>query len=843
MALIAWRNVACHKARSAFLAFCIVIGVAFVAGTLVLTDTIKRVYTQVFDEAYQGVDVSVRSRTAFGSMQVKPPMPASVLAAVKAVPGVRLAEGDIFSIGGRIFDVNNKPVGNQFAPTFLASWPMNASLSSFALASGASPSGPDEVVIDAQSVSDGKFALGDQVRVQTSTGIKTFRLVGTAKYGSASNLGGASAALFDLKTAQAITGRTGLFDDIAIAGETGVEPPTLQDRVQRVIGQKYEAVTGTELSAESTTSINDGFSFVTTFLLAFAGISLFVGAAIVYNTFGIVVAQRTKEMALLRALGADGRQVIGSILIESVLIGLVASVVGLVGGIGLAVALTKLLAAVGFKLPSGPITLLTRTIVISIVGGTIITVISAIAPALRAARVPPLAAVRQMTVNTMKQSRTRFLVGLALFMVGGGFAVWGVQSMKLLWLGIGALSMMVGASLCAPTIVGPFVHLLATPIRALRGISGQLAEENATRSARRTADTAAALMIGTTLIAASLVLASSISKSTDRILDQGLRAELFVSAGGITGVGPDATAAIAKVPGVSSVAGFRVGSFKLGDSTKRVSAMSAASLDTSSPINALDLGLLSGSMSSLDVGGLAVSERVAKDNKWKVGDEVTMVFASGTDKLAVVAVYATSSFGDYFVSLVTHQRIFIDSSDQAVFVGVAETSNIASVQAAITTTLKTAAPAATVQSSKQYANQIRAQVNQILNLITVLVLLAIFIALLGVLITMLLSVLERTHELGLLRAVGMDRRDIRSMVRWEAAIISTFGAVLGIVLGLGLGFSLSRLLREQGISVIEVPIRSIVILAFAITVAGVGASLYPARRASKLNILTAIASD
>lgn len=644
----------------------------------------------------------------------------------------------------------------------------------------------------------------------------------------------------------------GMIDDIAIAAMDGVAPSTLQDRVQQAIGPKYEAVTGTELSSESASSINNGFSFIKTFLLAFAAIALFVGASIVYNTFGIVVVQRTKEMALLRALGADGEQVIGSILIESVLIGLIGSVVGLLGGIGLAIGMVKLLSATGFKLPTGPLIIMNRTIIMSILGGVFITVVSAVAPALRAARVPPLAAIRLVTVSTTKQQRTRLLAGLLTLVGGVGITIWSARSMSLLWLGLGALSTMIGASLCAPTIVGPFVRVLAAPIRKLRGISGQLAEENAIRSAKRTADTAAALMIGTTLIAASLVLASSISTSTDRILEQGLKADVIVSAAGITGLGTQAVAAIAKVPGVASVAPYRYGAFKIGDATKQLSAMSGASLDPANSANALDLKVSSGSIAEIDEGGLAVSSRIGKDNNWVVGDKVTMVFASGTHTLAIVALFTTTAFGDYMISLDSHHAFYTDSVDQLAFVSIVKSatsnkstaaSNLATVEADIAKTLETAAPAAKIQNRAQYAGEIRAQIGQILNLITGLVLLAIFIALLGVLITMLLSVLERTHELGLLRAIGMDRRDVRSMVRWEAAIISTFGSVLGVVLGIGLGYSLSRLLREQGIGAIVVPIRSLFILVIAITIAGVAASMYPARRAAKLNVLKAIAAD
>lgn len=843
MGLIAWRNIICHKGRSAFLGLCVVLGVAFVAGTFVLTDTIKRVFTQVFDQAYQGTAVSVRSSSDLGAMSSRAPLPASLLAKVKSVPGVRVAEGDVFVIGGRIFDANGKAAGSPFAPTFLASWPATQELNSFRIAKGVAPQGPGEVAIDMQAASKGHLAIGGPVSVQTTKGMQTFRLVGLAKYGSAGNMGGASAVIFDLATAQQQANRIDQFDNIAIAAQKGLSDSLLQDRVQAAVGAKYEAITGTELSAESSDSINSGLSFFTTFLLVFAAVALFVGAFIVYNTFAIVVAQRTREMALLRALGADSEQVIGSIIVESVVIGVIASAFGLLGGVGLAFGLRQLLTALGISIPSGPMTILPRTIVVSMLGGVVMTVVSAIAPAIRASRVPPLAAVRSVAATTVTQRRTRLIAGAILTLLGVMATTFATGSVNLALLGVGAVSTVLGVALLAPSIVPPFVHVLATPVRRLRGVAGQLAEENATRGAQRTATTAAALMIGTALIAASLVLAASINTSTKKILGQGVRAELIVSADRVSGIGPTVTDSIRATNGVANVAAYRYGNFKIANSTKIVVAMDGSALTATNPQSSLDLGVSSGSFAALDGGGVAVSDTVAKDHHWRVGDTVPMVFATGAHPQRVIATFKTTAFGEYIISLRTHAAVFSDSIDQLAFVRVKKGASIGSVKSRIATVLKTTAPTAKVQDRKEYGAQIRAQVSQILNLITALVLLAIIIALMGVLITMLLSVLERTHELGLLRAVGMDRRDVRSMVRWEAAIISTFGAALGVVLGIGLGYALTRTLRDQGITTMELPYRSLIVMILAVTIAGVAASIYPARRASRLNVLRAIATD
>ncbi len=843
MTLIAWRNIMRHKSRTSFLALCVVIGVSFVAGTFVLTDTMTNVFTRIFDQAYSGVAVSVRSQSDLGADAARPPMPDTVLDTVRAVPGVRLADGGVFTTGGRIIDADGNQVGNQFAPTFLASWPATPEFSAFTLVDGAPPAAADEVVVDLGTATAAGFAVGDDVRVQTTRGLQTFELVGIARYGTASNMGGASAALFDLATAQVEADRVGSFDDISIAASDGIDAVALKADVQAAVGSRFEAVTGTDLSSESADAITSGLSFFSTFLLVFAAVSLFVGAFIVYNTFAIVVAQRTREMALLRALGADGRQVIGSILLESLIIGLLASAAGLVGGIGMALGLKQLLSAIGFDVPTGTVVVLPRTILVSIAGGVLVTMVAAVAPALRAARVPPLAAVRTLGRPTQARRRGTVAVGLALLVAGIAFVVLGVASITMVWLGLGAVLTVVSVSLLAPSIVAPFVSALAAPLLRLRGVSGQLAEENASRSARRTATTASALMIGTALIAASLVLAGSINRSAEQVLDSGLRADLIVSADGAAGIGSSATESLRNIDGVAAVAAYRFGAFRIGADTLSVAAMDGSSLDPASPTVMLDLDVVAGSILAVDGGGLAVSKRVADDHRWEVGDTVAADFASGPQSLQIGAIYTTTAFGDYVISLATHASLFADSTDAVAFVRTADTTQVAAVQALITERLATTAPAANVQDREEYAGALRAQVNQLLTLVTALVLLAVVIALLGVLITMLLAVLERTHELGLLRAIGMDRAGIRSMVRWEAAIISTFGALLGVVLGVGLGYALMRTLRDQGVSTLAMPYRSLAVMVVLVSVAGVVASIYPARRAARLNVLKAIAAE
>jgi putative ABC transport system permease protein len=663
MLLIAWRSVSRHKQRSVFLALCVVIGVAFVAGTFVLTDTIQKTYNGVFENAFKGTSVSVRSKSELGSMTTRSPIPVSLVEQVKQVPGVKSVQGSIFGIGGRIIDAKGKAVGNQFAPTFIASWPKDSSMSAFRIASGREPTKAGEVVIDQESAKLAKFDLGAKVRIQSPTGVKSFTLVGIAKYGTTGNIGGASAALFDLATAQQLAKRVGLFDDIAISAKAGIEQEVLAKDVQQVIGSNYEAITADVIVGENQDALSKGLSFLNTFLLVFAGVSLFVGAFIIYNTFAIVVSERTRELALLRALGAGGGQVIWSIIVESVIVGAVASAVGLAAGIGLAGLLKQLLAGFGISLPPGSLVLLPRTILVSLIGGLLVTVAAAVGPAIRASRVPPLAALRPVVRSTRRQSQVRFAGGITTTFAGSVLTARGARAINLPQLGIGAVLVVFGIAFLGPFLVKPAVAVLGLPLRKLRGVSGQLAKDNAVRLPQRTATTASALMIGTALIAATLVLRSSIATSTDKILKDSMRAEFIVRAGGLVGIGDDVAPRLRKISGVSAVTPIRVVPFKVSSSKLQLSAIDGAALTPGNASQTLDLGVSAGSFGSFNGGGIAVSERVAKDKKWIVGSTVSVTLASGATKQKVVAIFSSTSWGDYFVSLKTLAKSAPDTAD------------------------------------------------------------------------------------------------------------------------------------------------------------------------------------
>ena len=841
MLRVALKSLLSHKIRSVFLAICVVLGVSFVSGTYVLTDTILATFDGIFSEVYASTDVTVRSSSEFGDDAARTPVPESLLTTVRAVDGVAGAEGSVFNVGAEIIGRDGDRVGNPQAPTFGLEWSTDDALTPLVLRTGRKPANGTEVAIDARSFADAGYALGEQITIVLASGPRRFTLVGVAGFGKADNIAGATLTMFDLATAQEVMGRTGVFDSISVRADPGVSAEILQERVQAVLPSGTEAVTSETLSEDTSKTLEQTLGFFRTFMLAFAYISLFVGAFIIYNTFSIVVVQRTRELALLRAIGATGRQVLTSVIVEALAIGFVASVAGLAAGVAMASGLEALLSTFGFDVPDGPAVVALRTVIVALVGGTLVTTVSAIAPAMRAARVPPIAAMQDTVIDSHAAAVRRNVAGLIGTVLGTVLVLTGLGRGSLMSVGVGALLLFLGVSMLAPVVARPAAALLGRPIKATRGAAGLLARQNAMRSARRTATTASALMIGTALLAASVILSSSVTESVDRAVDRGAVADLVVRGGGAVGFSPAAAVTAREVVGVRAAYALRVGAFKIDGAKKQLTGIDPAALDVRAADVVIDPIVTTGDIARLGTDGIAVHDDVAKDHGWKVGDALALTFPTGAQDLTIVALYAENQLvGDYVISLATYEAHNATATDFLVLLTIADGADLATVQASVRAALDAGYPGIEVQTKAEYVGDVKAQVNQLLGLITALLGLAILIALVGVLITMLLAVFERTHELGLLRAVGMSRGQLRAMVRWEAAIISVFGALLGAALGVFFGYALTSALGDLGLTVIVIPWVSLMVLVLVIAVLGVGAALYPARRAGRLNVLDAV---
>ena len=839
---VAFKNLLAHKFRSLALVFTVVLGVSFVVGTYVLTDTITNVFNNIFSEVYRGTDVTVRHTSELGLDAARPPIPETLLADVQQVDGVRVAEGDVFVLGVDIIDADGDRVGNPMAPSFGTSWTVDPDLTPWILREGRPPVGINEVAIDAQAYETGHFRLGDTVKLVTSSGPRSFTLVGVAGFGRASNLAGATISIFDLQAAQEVLGRVGQFDSINIAAEDGVSVDQLQERVGAVLGRDYEAINSTELTNESNASIASALGYFRTFMLVFAFIALFVGVFIIYNTYSIVIFERTRELALVRALGASGLSVMSSVLAEALITGFLAAGIGLGAGVLIALALRSLLDAVGFSMPTGDLVLLGRTVLIALVGGPLITALASVIPAIRASRVAPVVAMSQSSPSR-RNRLLRNVVGSTLATAGVALVLIGLDQGTLSAVGVGVASLFIGVAVIAPLLSRPVATALGAPVERGFGVTGMLARQNASRTPRRTGATASALMIGTALMAGSFILSRSITESVDKAVTGSAVADLVIATDSQLGFSAALAEEVAAMPAVRSVAPLRVSKFKIGTATKSLLALPTEALDASSVNLALDVGLDRGDITQLPNAGIAVQTDVARDHDWAIGDVITATMPTGDQDLRLVATYEENTLvGDYVIDLSTFDRAYSNSNDLIVLVGLTDDSTLEAVKADIKELTETDFPGLRVEDREEYVASTKAQVAQFTNLITALLVLAVFIALLGVLITLLLSVSERTRELGLLRAVGMSRRQTRATVRWEAAIVSLFGAMLGLGLGTFFGLALVRALRTKGVTETVVPIWTLVVLAGVIALLGVAASVYPARRAARLNVITAVAS-
>jgi putative ABC transport system permease protein len=833
-----------RKLRVLTTSIAVLLGVAFMAGSLVLTDTIGRTFENLFSDVNAGTDAYVRGKAAIANEDgddSRSRIPASVLADVRSVDGVAAAEPNIQGYA-QIVGKDGKAIGNpgRGAPTLGGNWTDDADLNPFTLVEGRAPRADDEVVIDKASADKAELAVGDTTTVLVKAGAETVRIAGIARFGEVDSPGGASFVGFTTATAERVITAPGTYNGISIVAADGVSQSALVDRLAKVVPKDAEAITGQQLTDENQSDIEQGLGFFNTFMITFAAIALFVGSFIIYNTFSIIVAQRSRETALLRAIGASRRQVLGSILLEALIVGLTASVLGIVAGLGMAQLLKALLSGFGFDIPSTGIVLLPRTVVVCLIIGVGVSVVAADFPARRAAKVPPIEAMRAVAIEPKESSRLRVAAGVVITALGAlliGMALTGNGSAATV--GFGVPLTFIGVAVLGPVIARPVTRLLGAPLPAVKGMTGTLARNNATRNPKRTSATAAALMIGVGLVGFITVFATSAKGAIDQQIDKNFGADLVLDSGmfGNGGLPPALRESVRALPEVKAASSIRLGIAEVDGKPGMIAAVDPTITTM------FELGFKDGSIPDLGADGLAVSTEKAKDKGWKLGSKVPMTFAeTGERPFVVRAIYDNRELaGDAVVSQEAWEANVADQFDAQVFVLAADGVSGADLRAAVE---RAAAPypTAKVQDLSEFKEAQAGQINQMLGLIYALLGLAILIAVLGIANTLALSIFERTRELGLLRAVGMTRAQLRSAVRWESVLIALFGTGLGLVIGLAFGSAMVLSLADDGFGDVVIPIGQLAVIALLAALCGIAAAVLPARRAAKLDVLGAIAA-
>jgi putative ABC transport system permease protein len=838
-----------HKLRLGATALAVVLGVAFMVGTLVLTDTIGKTFDDLFGDVYAGTDAVVREEAAFSDPNMggdaRGRVDESVVEEILGIEGVAVAEGTIQGYT-RLVDKEGEPIGDpgMGAPTYGGNWNESSELNPFRLTEGRPPEDDDEVVIDKRSADDAGFVVGDTATVLVQGPPQQVEISGIATFGDEDSPGGASYVLFTTPAAQRLVAEPGRFDSVSVVAEDGVSQAELVDRIRSALPAGVEVVSGDEITQESQDDIKEGLSFFNIFLSVFAVIALLVGAFMIFNTFSITVAQRTRENALLRALGASKRQVLSSVIVEALIVGLLASLVGLALGIAVAGGLKALLSGFGIDIPAGGLVFSVRTVLVALVGGVVITLLAALAPARKAAKVAPIEAMREAGTSTGGYgSGLRAAIGVGILALGvlslsAGLFSGGSNALPLV--GGGALLVFFGVSVLGRTIALPLSRFLGALLPRVRGITGSLARENAMRNPKRTAATASALMIGVGLVGFITILASSTRASIDATIDEGFAGDFAIDSGtfGFGGLDPALAPQIAELAEVEQAAGIRMGAAQVAGSTEQVLG---ADRDTAFQI--MDIEPLEGAVADLDADGIGVFEDEAEDAGLQVGDPIEVLFKdTGVQALTVALIYGENQFvGDYVLGMDAYEANIADQFDSQVLIEMADDVGAEEARAAIEG-VAAGFPGADVLDRDEFKAEQSAFVDQLLGLVYALLALAILIALLGISNTLALSIFERTRELGLLRSVGMTRSQLRSTIRWESVIIAVQGTVLGLVIGIFFGWALVQALRDEGMQ-LAIPYGSLAIVVVLAAFAGVIAAVPPARRAAKLDVLRAIVTE
>ena len=847
---VSLRNLIGHKMRLFTTGLAVVIGVAFLAGTLVLRDTMKQTFDDLFASVYENTDAVVRSNvefddpSGFGTQRGR--VDASLVPVVQRVEGVAVAEGEIYGYA-QLIDKKGEPHGNpQNGPPAIGSnWLLSDELNPWHMLSGRAPQAADEIAIDKASAETTGYKVGESAMVLVMGPPVTMRISGIAEFGEGGSTGGATFVMFTTPVAEKLLGQAGKIDDVAVVARDGVSQSELVSRITEVLPGDAEAVTGATITKENQDAVQEGLSVFNTFMLVFAVVALLVGAFIVFNTFFITVAQRTRENALLRAIGASKRQVLGSVMIEAIGVGLVASLLGLAGGVAVAAGLKALLVALGFDLPVTGIVFAPATAVIAVVAGMVVTVGAAVSPARKAGKVPPVAAMRDIHVgSTGYGSKERIFVGIGILVFGVGLLLYGLfgsAANALPMVGLAALMVFFGVTVLGRTVALPLSRIIGWPIPRMRGVAGQLARENAMRNPKRTAATASALMIGVGLVSFITIFASSTKASISDVIDRQFLGDFAITSPAMAGAGgldPGLGDKLNTLPEVDVAGAIRVRAAVVAGSPVQLLASDPEAFEI------FDVDPMQGSPADLGPDSIAVFEDKAKAKGLKIGDKVPIMFtATGQREFTVAMIYGENMpAGDWLVGTAAFDKHVAERFDFQVFVRKAPGVSAATAMAAVEREVDRY-PGAKLLDQTGYKEEQSAFVDQMLGLIYALLGLAILIALLGIGNTLALSILERIRELGVLRAVGMTRAQLRSSVRWESVIIAVQGTAIGLLVGVFFGWALVRALNDEGIQTFDLSMVSLAVVAGLGAVAGVVASVLPARRAARIDVLKAVVSD
>ncbi len=852
---VALRGLAGRKFRTVLTAIAIVLGVAMMSGAYVLTDTIDKAFNAIFVESYAGTDAVVSGKGADisfeGETSESPPIPEDVLERVRAVDGVEVATGSVTDPQTKLLNADGESIDTGGAPSFafgIDTAPDYDRFNPLNLVEGRWPSGSAEVAIDEGVADDESLAVGDRIGVAALGPAREYEIVGIARYGDVSSLGGATFAIFDVPTAQALLDKEGELDAVQAAALDGVAPEELVARIREELGTSVTVRSGTEQASEDSDEVATFTSIIQYFLLSFAGIALFVGAFVIFNTLSITVVQRTREFATLRTVGASRRQVLGSVILEALVIGLLASIIGLFAGLGLAVGLNELFSALNLDLPQTETVFATRTIIVSLLVGTVITLVAGLSPAFRATRVPPIAAVRE-GAKLPRSALSRFgpyiaAATIVLAVLALSYAMLApdvATGDRFILLGVGVLALFIGVALLSSRLVVPLTRLVGWPARRIGGASGKLAEGNAIRDPGRTASTAAALMIGIALVTFVGVLAQGLRVSNSDAIEEQILADLVVtSQDGYSEFPAVVGDAAEQVEGTDLVSNVRQDVSEVDGSGANLTGLDGSSIN-----QVYNFRWTDGSdevLASLGADGAVVPDNVAEDKDLAVGDSLTVLTTDNERREFVVrGIYDGSPFYPLLGTASISQDAFDELYDRP-----RNRFTLINVPGAAGAGAKTSVergledfPDTRVQTRQEWIDKEDEEISQFLLLLYVLLALSVIVSLFGMVNTLALSVFERTRELGMLRAVGMTRRQTRRMVRHESVITALIGAALGLPLGIFLALLVTQALSEYDLQ-FAIPVGALITFVIVSVIAGIVAAILPARRAARLRVLEAL---